>query len=218
MKLLALDTATDACSAALLVDGNVTERSETTRRDHARLILPMIDALLADASLSVDDLDAVAFGCGPGSFTGVRIATGVAQGIGFATGVALVPVSDLAALAQHAVRRHDAGRVLACLDARMGEVYWGRYERDAQGLVVADGSEQLSPPDGVTGENAFGAGPGWAAYPELGPRLAPPGVDAGLLPQARDIIRLAQRDVALGRTVRAAQAMPTYLRDEVAWK
>lgn len=218
MKLLAIDTATAACSAALLVDGEITERSTTTEREHARLILPMIDELLAGSRCSAAQLDAVAFGCGPGSFTGVRIATGVAQGIGCATGVALVPVSDLAALAQQAVRRHDAQRTLACLDARMGELYWGLFERDAEGLVRLVGNERLTPPSAVEGAGAFAAGPGWAAYPELGPRLSPPAVDAAMLPQARDLLGLARRELAHGRGVAAGHALPTYLRDEVAWK
>lgn len=218
MKLLAIDTATDACTVALQIGHELVERVAITPRDHARLLLPMIDEVLAEGGIGVAALDALAFGRGPGSFTGVRIATGVAQGIACAHGIALVPVSDLAALAQQAARRHGMRRVIACLDARMGEVYWGLYECGAGEVMALVGSERLSAPEAVAGADAFAAGPGWAAYPELGLRLSPPGVDAELLPQARDIITLALPAVARGATVDAAAALPTYLRNEVAWK
>ncbi|MGB5065729.1 MAG: tRNA (adenosine(37)-N6)-threonylcarbamoyltransferase complex dimerization subunit type 1 TsaB, partial [Candidatus Competibacter sp.] len=137
MKLLALDTATDACSAAVWVDGVVHERYELAPRRHAALILPMIEAVLAEAGLRPAQLDAVAFGRGPGAFTGVRIAVGIAQGIAFAADLPVVPVSTLAALALGVGRETGHARLAVALDARMSEVYWGTY------VVTADDAELL---------------------------------------------------------------------------
>lgn len=218
MKLLAIDSATDACSAALFLDGHIVSRVVVAARDHARLLLPMVDEVLAESGVSVTALDALAFGCGPGSFTGVRMATGVAQGIGCAHNLPLVAISDLAALAQQASRRYRAQRVLACLDARMGEVYWGLYEQRADAVMALAGAERLSSPLAVEGHGAFGAGPGWCAYPDLATRLSPSAVDSQLLPDARDILTLALPAIERGHAVDAALARPSYLRNEVAWK
>ena len=146
MKLLALDTATEACSAALLVDDAIIERYELAPRRHAALILPMIEAVLAEAGIGVAQLDALAFGCGPGAFTGLRIAAGVAQGIALAGGLPVVPVSTLAAIACHAVARYGVERVAAAIDARMGEVYWGTYRAARDGGVVLMGAERVCSP------------------------------------------------------------------------
>src|SRR3569833_3307602 len=133
MKLLAIDTATEACSAALYLDGAVNKRYVLAPREHALLILPMIDELLRDANLSPLELDAVAFGRGPGAFTGLRIAAGVAQGIAYGADLPVVPVSSLAALAQGCYRERGVTRVLATIDARIGEVYWGAYRLGSDG-------------------------------------------------------------------------------------
>ena len=129
MKLLAIDTSGDACSAALFLDGVIEQRLDPTPRRHGELLLPMMQALLESAGIGLDALDAIAFGRGPGSFTGVRIAVAVAQGGAFGAGCPTVPVSTLAAMAVGEYRRTGRRRVLAALDARMGEVYWGVYER-----------------------------------------------------------------------------------------
>ena len=219
MKLLALDTATEACSAALLDDGKVAERYEVIGRGHAERLLPMADALLTEAGIALGELDAIAFGRGPGGFTGLRIAAGVAQGLAAGARLPVVPISNLATVAAASARASGAESIIACLDARMGEVYWAAYAwRD--GALTALTEERLSKPDGVAPPGpgpSRGAGHGFGACPalaeRLGDRLA--GVDAGLLPRAADIARLAAVEVAAGRTVPAARALPVYLRDEV---
>ncbi|MGB5493340.1 MAG: tRNA (adenosine(37)-N6)-threonylcarbamoyltransferase complex dimerization subunit type 1 TsaB, partial [Sedimenticolaceae bacterium] len=152
MKLLAIDTTEDACSAALLIDSEVAERFEIVPRRHSEILLPMMDGLLSDAGLRLRDLDALAFARGPGSFTGVRIAVSVAQGAAFGAQLPVVPVSSLQALAQGVRREQAAGAVLSALDARMREVYWGGYRADAMGImrtVIADcvsAPQQVPPP------------------------------------------------------------------------
>ena len=146
MKLLAIDTSEDACSAALCVGDEILERFEIAPRRHTELILPMMDGLLAEAGLSLRGLDALAFARGPGSFTGIRIATSIVQGAALGAGLAVVPVSSLQALAQGARRLHGAGQVLSALDARMREVYWGAYRADDAGImteVVAEAEAAL---------------------------------------------------------------------------
>ncbi|OOG20623.1 tRNA (adenosine(37)-N6)-threonylcarbamoyltransferase complex dimerization subunit type 1 TsaB [Thioalkalivibrio denitrificans] len=223
MKLLAIETATEACSAALWLEGALADRHELAPREHARLILPMMDGLLAEAGVRLADLDALAFGRGPGAFTGVRIAAAVIQGAAFGAGLPVVPVSTLAALAQQGLDRGNT-RVLAALDARMGEVYWGAFEADAEGLAVPVGREQVIAPEAVPmplGDGWYGIGSGWGAYGDalrtrLGGRLG--GFDAASFPSAREVARLAVRDFAAGLAVSAEQALPVYLRDKVAEK
>jgi tRNA threonylcarbamoyladenosine biosynthesis protein TsaB len=219
MKLLALDSATEACSTALLKDDAVSERFEIIGRGHAERLLPMADALLREAGLCIDDVDAIAFGRGPGSFTGLRIAAGIAQGLAAGARLPVVPVSNLAAIAAAGARNSGATHIVACLDARMGEVYWAAYEmRD--GLPVAVTHERLSKPDAVALPYPgpwHGAGHGFGAYPALaeGLGLAAAVIDATLLPHASDIARLAAVELAAGRTVAAPRALPVYLRNDV---
>ena len=221
MKLLALETSTDQCSVALLADGEVRERTQTAAHAHAELILPMVESLLAESGCSLRQLDALAFGRGPGAFTGVRVATAVVQGLAFGAERPVVPVSDLMAVAAGAHRMHGAHRVLVCLDARLHEVYWCAYEVTAPDQLrecVAEqlgGADQVQPPPG----RWFGAGSGFAAYRSqwqegLGKSLV--GEDAALLPAARDIASLAARLFAEGHAVSADAALPVYLRDQVA--
>jgi tRNA threonylcarbamoyladenosine biosynthesis protein TsaB len=221
IKILAIDTSTEACSAALLCDGQMHERYQLAPREHGRLILKMIDEVLSDAGLSLKQLDALAFGRGPGAFTGVRIATGVIQGLAFGADLPVVPVSSLAALAQGAARQHGATRVLAALDARMGEIYWGVYQSDAAGLMVEVEVERVCPAQMIetpAGMGWFGVGSGFAAYAEilrerLGAALAGCAPDA--YPQARDVAVLGAAAFARGEAVSAEQALPVYLRDNV---
>ncbi len=219
MKLLALDAATEACSAALLIDGAVSERYEVIGRGHAQCLLPMADELMRAAGITASGLDAVAFGRGPGGFTGLRIAAGLAQGLAAGAGIPVLPVSNLAAVAAGAERTSGASRILACLDARMGQVYWGAFVAE-DGRLLARGEERLSHPDELTlpaGGGWYGAGPGFGAYPVLAPRLGSQlaGLDVALLPRAADIARLAAADFQAGRAVAAAAALPVYLRDDV---
>jgi tRNA threonylcarbamoyladenosine biosynthesis protein TsaB len=224
MKLLAIETATDACSAALWNDGEVSERFELAPQRQSELILPMMDALLAEAGLRPAQLDALAFGRGPGSFTGVRIATGVVQGVAFAADLPVVPVSTLAALAQGHLRATGCRRVLAAYDARMGEVYWAVCEADDEGIMRAAGGELVVAADAVPvpeGRDWNGVGSGWSAYADaLGRRLRGrvAHVDAEARCHAADVARIGASDFSAGRGVRAEQALPVYLRDQVAWK
>jgi tRNA threonylcarbamoyladenosine biosynthesis protein TsaB len=223
MRLLALDTASGQCSAALLLDGELTVRDETTTRDHARLLLPMVDALLADAGLSLGALDGIAFGRGPGSFTGVRIAAAVTQGLAAGADLPVLPVSSLRALAEQARRRTieqgaaPPGAWLACMDARMGEVYWGVFEPD-----VADSAECVSAPQLLAGLRATAvagaAGKGLSAWPDIAVSLQLPAdrVFAQAEPHALDVAQLALRDLGCGLPwLDAALAQPVYLRDQV---
>ncbi len=219
MKILALDTATEACSAALYNDGSVTARYQVAPRDHTRLVLPMIEELLGAAGFAPADLDALAYGRGPGSFTGVRIAASVVQGIGLGADLPVAGVSSLAAIAQRAWRVHGANHVLACLDARMSEIYWAVYRADRHGVMHLEGAEHLSAPDSVTAdEGVFAAGPGWNAYPELAAQVGPAEKDYSLLPHAKDMLTLALPVIEAGHGLPAHTALPVYLRDEVAWK
>ena len=217
MRLLAFETATEACSVAVLDDGRVLERFEVAPRRHASLALPWAEALLAEAGLARSQLDAIAVDRGPGAFTGVRLAVGLAQGIALALDLPVVPVSTLAALALRA----PAGRVIAAIDARMGEVYLGRFEvaRDAAGPI---GAECVVRPDAAElpeGTGWHGVGTGFDAVDgalrqRLGAALAT--VDAQALPRAADVARLAARAFAQGAAVAPECLEPAYLRDNVA--
>ncbi len=220
MRLLALDTSTEACSAALHRDGEVTLRFEITERSHADLILPMVDSLLAEAGLALADLDGLAFGRGPGGFTGLRIATGVVQGLALGTGLTVAPVSSLAAVAEQVPAAVGDG-ILVCNDARMGEVYWGVFTRTADGGVEPVAPEAVSPPDSVTVDPVVvrhAAGNGLPRYPELHQRLLAAGLQIhdGLYPRADAVARLGARELAAGRGVAAELALPVYVRDDVA--
>jgi len=217
MKILALETASEACSVALWIDGEIQERYELADRRHTQLLLPMVDTLMAEAELSISALDCIAFGQGPGSFTGLRIACSVAQGLAFGADLPIAPVSSLAALAQGVWRQQQAEHVLAAFDARMGELYYGQYSL-ADGLMELSGAEQLAtaadlalPAQGQW----TGAGEGWATYAEpLTQRMS--GHLVGVIPEARP----AAQDVAVLATeapqVAAEQALPVYLRNQVA--
>jgi tRNA threonylcarbamoyladenosine biosynthesis protein TsaB len=220
MKLLALDTATEACSTAVWIDGAVVERYEWAPRRHAALILPMIEAVLAEAGLETRQLDAIAVGRGPGAFTGVRIAMGIAQGIAFAADLPVAPVSTLAALALGAGRETGRAHIAAALDARMGEVYWGVYAvggEDAESL----GEEQVCAPALVVAPPGewFGAGSGWATHADLlARRLTVSGWRGECYPRAGDVARLAAVPAQRGEWVTAERALPVYLRNEVVKK
>jgi tRNA threonylcarbamoyladenosine biosynthesis protein TsaB len=233
-RILALDTASGQCSAALLLGDQLLERSVRTAREHAQLLLPMVDELLAEAGKSLRELDGIAFGCGPGSFTGLRIAASVTQGLAAGADLPVLPVSDLRALAE-SVRVEGvatggpSGWLLACMDARMGELYWGMFESVGQPVRLAAGGERLSGPARLIEEVrallpadtaiSGAAGMGLRAYPELMRDL---GIDASLClpqaePHAREIARLASLDLAQGAPWQdAATAQPVYIRNSVA--
>ena len=225
MKILALDTSTEACTAALLNDDHrINSPYVEFERGHAEHILPMIDALLASAKLRLADLDAIAFGRGPGGFTGVRLAASITQGLAFGSGTPVLPVSDLRAVAQQVLDADPtAATVVVCNDARMQEVYWGIFVRGASGLAEVRGDERVSKPPEVTippdvPMPIHGAGRGFRAYPDLTERLAPSlaAVHPALLPRASEILRIAARDFEEGCAIPAEQALPVYVRDDVA--
>jgi tRNA threonylcarbamoyladenosine biosynthesis protein TsaB len=214
MKLLAIDTATEACSCALFIDGEIQQRSEIAPRQHTNLILPMADELLKAADLTANQLDGLAFGRGPGSFTGLRIASGVIQGIAFAADIPVAPISCLAALAQAAYIKNSSEKVLAAIDARMDEVYFGSYIVDQQGIMRSHDEERVCKPESIKiPENGqwYGVGSGWAT--KLGEKLQ--SYDADKYPQAAAIIPLAVTAFKEGNVVSAEQALPVYLRNKV---
>jgi tRNA threonylcarbamoyladenosine biosynthesis protein TsaB len=236
MRILAIDTASARCSAALWLDGRCVQRDAPTARDHAKLLLPFVDQVLAEAQLGLSGVDVIAFGRGPGSFTGVRVACSVAQGLALGADLPVLPVSDLRALAAQALRLLAGtpapmpGRVITCMDARMSEVYWAAFPiraglPDDRGVV-----EAVGPPDTVTrlddgvadvpgAAGIAGIGAGFSAWPQLASRLGIPDGHClpGLEPSAIDIAHLAAADLAAGRVAGPPeQAQPVYLRDNVA--
>ncbi|MCF6324307.1 MAG: tRNA (adenosine(37)-N6)-threonylcarbamoyltransferase complex dimerization subunit type 1 TsaB [Gammaproteobacteria bacterium] len=224
MKLLAIDTSTEACSAALFIDGEISERYEIAPRKHAELILPMIDKLLVDAGCTLGQMDAIAFGRGPGAFTGVRIGTGVVQGLAFSIDRPVVAVSSLAAMAYGAMVEYQVDNVLAGIDARMAEVYWAVYQRSASGGMKLLDDECVCKPDETfipESGNWVGVGTAWQTYgDELTARYD------GLLgeshlavfPKARDVAALGVIGFEAGEAVNADEAQPVYLRNNVAKK
>lgn len=236
MKLLALDTSAAGCSAALWLGsaeaGLAYERFEIAPRGHTRLLMPMVRSLLQEHGLEPADLDAVAFACGPGSFTGLRIATGVVQGLAWGLNIPVIPVSSLAAVALDALTEAGATqgqRVAVAFDARMGEVYWGCYQL-LDGAPVLLGKERVCAPSALAMEAAdssagdagwLGAGSGWALSEQMpeavtSALVALPSID--LVPRAACVARLAAKQFAAGAGVSAQQAQPVYLRDEVTWQ
>lgn len=226
-KILALDTSTQACSIALWLDGEVREDYRDIPRQHTQLLLPMVQQLLADAGLSLQQLDGLAFGRGPGSFTGLRICCGVTQGLALGADLPVAPVSTLAALALQGRDEFQTEQVLASLDARMDEVYWGAYQFEpGQALpVLLDGERVCRPeavtlPPGVMVEQALGFGSGWQFCEQFAPevRAAVRHIEVDREPRAGAIVRLGAAMIELGQGVAAEQALPVYLRDDVAKK
>jgi tRNA threonylcarbamoyladenosine biosynthesis protein TsaB len=230
--VLALDTATEACSAALLRGDELIGRFAEGGLSHARRILGMVDAVLEEAGMSLSMLDGIAASIGPGAFTGVRISVAVAQGLAFGAGLPVVAVTTLEALASKIVSGGAAG-ALACLDARMGEVYWGCFAADAQRGLVATAAARVGPPGSValpasgasTANEAppasgiyRGIGRGFSAYPALAalPALQFDPLDGQALPDAREFARLGALRLGLGEGLDPADLSPLYLRNKVA--
>lgn len=218
MKLLAIDTVTEACSAALLVDGGIRQRFENEPRRHTELILPMVEELLAEAQLSLSQLDALAVDRGPGSFTGVRIGIGVVQGLAFSVDLPVYPVSSLAALALAASEEAHSDTILTLLDARMEEVYWGTFRREQDRLEPVM-PEQVGPPASIpllSGE-VLCAGSGISLYTgtlaghDNYQFIQDPAFD---FPRASHVAQLAARTPA-GQAVTAVRLQPVYLRNQV---
>lgn len=220
-KILAIDASSEACSAALLVDDDIYERSEVVPRKHTELILPMVDEVLSQGGLSLNQLDALAFNRGPGSFTGVRVSTSVTQGLAFATDLPVIPVSGLAAVAQGAWQKTHENNILVVLDARMHEVYWAYYHSE-QGIMKLLGEEHVSPVGDISKHaehNWLAVGSGISVYnKDVFAWAANVNVELSQesqLPQARDVAVLAKAEFLAGNAVSAMDAQPVYLRDKV---
>jgi tRNA threonylcarbamoyladenosine biosynthesis protein TsaB len=230
-RLLAFDTATELCSVALLRDGEIFEYEEEIGRAASARILGAIDTLLREAGISLRDLDALAFGRGPGGFTGVRLAASIAQGLAFGAELPVIPVSDLEALAERGFAlTPQAVRMLVCSDARMREVYWAEFRRTPEATLAAVGRERVGAPESVqldggslpgsaaASEAVAGIGRGFEVYPGLaagfGARLV--AIHGRPLPRAREMLVIAEREWRAGRLRTPAEALPVYLRDEVA--
>jgi tRNA threonylcarbamoyladenosine biosynthesis protein TsaB len=217
LRILALETSTEYCSVSLLADGDIHSLQAHAGQKHSELLLPMIDELLRANGVKIAELDAIAFGAGPGSFTGLRIACGVAQGLTFPEDIRCVPVGSLEALAQAS----GGERVVACTDARMGQVYHAAYEQGDEGW-----KEVLAPslcnPDALPelpDAGWLGCGSGFDRYPDImnGPyRLKVSGIRTGLVPRAHEIALLGARYLILGRSVPSSEALPVYVRNKVA--
>lgn len=224
-RMLAIETSSEACSLALSVDGEVRTREYHEPRRHAELLLPAVRELLAEGGLELSGLDAIAFGCGPGSFTSLRIGIGAVQGLAWGAELGVVPISSLAALAQGAADREHAAAgtpILAAVDARMSEVFHGAFAVGASGLVEAQSEEQVSPPGAVEVSSAaqmIGAGNGFERYPELG-RIGETfaSVHADLWPSAVQVIALARAWLESEDPLPAHAAQPVYVRNHVADK
>jgi tRNA threonylcarbamoyladenosine biosynthesis protein TsaB len=220
MNLLAIETATEACSVALVHGDHIIARSELAPRRHAELVLPMADALLAEAGLGRHALDAIAVGRGPGAFTGVRLGVSLAQGMALALDRPVITVSSLAALALEA--EHEDAAILAVIDARMGEIYTACYRSDGQGGLVSLDTERVGTADSLRLPEAGSwqvVGSGWATYESvLRERLPamPVWADGARYPQARHVAELAVREFQAGRAHPPELALPVYLRDKVA--
>jgi tRNA threonylcarbamoyladenosine biosynthesis protein TsaB len=219
MKILAIETSTEYCSVALWQDGVVSERCELVGQKHSEVLIEMLDALLQDSGFRIQDLDGITFGKGPGSFTGVRIACGVTQGLALGAEVEVVGVCTLEALAEASGKN----KVIAALDARMSELYLAAYEKrdGAWSAVIAPCLCKAEDAPALMGGGWFGVGSGFAVsgvalQARYGDQLS--GVDEKAVPQASAIVRIGAREFAKGNAVDAALALPLYLRDKVALK
>ena len=227
ITLLALDTSTEACSVALWHKGEKTHLDELAQRTHTKRILPMVDELLANSGINLKQVDALAFGRGPGSFTGVRVGAGIAQGLAFGADLPVIAVSNLTAMAQAAFELHQAKNVVAAIDARMNEVYFSQVKREKVRSELGEFfqwnpviEEQVCQPEKVLEQlsdlTAYRVGTGWAAYPQF--------KDSGLegsdiiLPSAQYMLELALTDYAQNKVISALEIEPVYLRNEVTWK
>lgn len=228
-NILAIDTSGEACSVALSVKGEVREIFEVIPRLHARKLLPMVQAILAESELSLSSLDAVAFGRGPGSFTGLRICAGVAQGLAFGIDIPTLPVSSLAALAQGVYRTVGAEHIVTLLDARMDELYVGCYQivGGTAALVETQTEELLLSPLQLDQHRPLlisssawqGVGDGWRfadRFPDFARQVSV--IERPSYPHAQDILTLAADALKKGLQVPAEQALPVYLRDKTAWR
>jgi len=227
ITLLALDTSTEACSVALWHKGEKTHLDELAQRTHTKRILPMVDELLANSGINLKQVDALAFGRGPGSFTGVRVGAGIAQGLAFGADLPVIAVSNLTTMAQAAFELHQAENVVAAIDARMNEVYFSQVKLEKVRSEVGEFfqwnpviEEQVCQPEKVLEQlsdlTAYRVGTGWAAYPQF-KENGLEGSDT-ILPSAQYMLELALTDYAQNKVISALEIEPVYLRNEITWK
>lgn len=218
MKLLAIETSSIACSVALLLDDNIHTLHQIAPMQQSQLLLPTINELLYSLNVSLNQLDALAFGCGPGSFTGIRIATSVIQGLGYGLQLPIIPISSLAAMAQTAFAQYECKNQIVAIDARIQEVYWATYTINSQGFAVLKGKEKVShPTDILVTEGWVGVGNAWEIYKDH-ISTEPTSLYPNVLPTATSIAQLAKIQYLNKTWVDAASAQPVYLRDDVAKK
>ncbi|MEG9487463.1 tRNA (adenosine(37)-N6)-threonylcarbamoyltransferase complex dimerization subunit type 1 TsaB [Mannheimia indoligenes] len=220
--ILALDTATEACSVALLHNGKISTLDEISPRSHTQRILPMVDELLTQANIQIKDINYLVFGRGPGSFTGVRVGVSVAQGLAMGANLPIVAVSNLKAMAEEAYQKLGAENVIALIDARMNEVYFAQFSRngDEWNEIVA---EQVCSPEAAIQqfqliETTVVVGTGWAAYSQFSEQNLPLVVSEITLPSSRYMLSIAQAEMTKGNVQSALEIEPVYLRNEVTWE
>ena len=224
MNFLALDTSSDACSVALQLDDRVREQHVVRAKEHTNILIPMIQDLLKDSGAELHDLDAIVLGNGPGSFIGVRIAASVAQGLAFGSGLKIVPVSSMAAVAAEVVDTHSAKRVIVAQDARMNEVYLGIYKSNGSRLPISETDEVLQPIGEIADLDAvpmsIAAGKGWHKYQDL-LTLNDPAISEVVdveYPRAKYLLGLGAREWRDGEAIEPEQLVPAYIRMKVAEK
>ncbi|WP_440873928.1 tRNA (adenosine(37)-N6)-threonylcarbamoyltransferase complex dimerization subunit type 1 TsaB [Thalassotalea sp. PLHSN55] len=225
MNYLAIDASTEACSVALTYQGNVFHRFELCPQSHSIVLLPMVDEVLKEANCQLAELDGLIYGQGPGSFTGVRIGIGVAQGLAFAANLPVVGVSTLQAMAQQAYRKTGAIEVIAAIDARMSEIYTNGFSLNENKLMVANQADAVLSPEKASehyqgfNQQFYGVGTGWDAYQaNISIEKSNQGTPDILYPDALDMLTIAMEKFAQGEAVSAEQAQPVYVRDTVSWK
>ena len=220
MNILTIDTATEACSVALQFNQALFTRYEVCPQQHSQKILPMVDAVMKEAGASLAALDGLGFGRGPGSFTGVRIATGIIQGLALGSQLPVAGVSTLAAMAQQVINSGDVNDVAVAIDARMGEVYFAHYQNQ-QGIATLVGEEQVTSPEAVAEQldvsSMAVAGTGWQAYPVLSELLKVQSVNVSY-PYARFMLPLTEQTLSAEQGMAVDAITPEYLRNTVTWK
>lgn len=220
--ILALDTATEACSVALSYQGNISAVDELSPRTHTQRILPMIDELLQKAGITINHVDTLVFGRGPGSFTGVRVGVGIAQGLALGANLPVVGVSNLLTMAEQAYQQLGAREVVALIDARMGEVYFAQYSHDENGWHTVVNEQVCSPESAIaqiqTTKQPVVVGTGWSVYRQFAEADLDVVCTEITLPSAQFMLALAQSEIEQGNTQSAFEVEPVYLRNEVTWQ
>jgi tRNA threonylcarbamoyladenosine biosynthesis protein TsaB len=226
VNYLAIDASTEACSVALDINGKVYSRYDLCPQSHSLQLLPMVDALLKEANVTLAELDGLIFGQGPGSFTGVRIGVGVAQGLAFSSNLPVVGVSSLQAMAQSAFAEHQQTEVIAAIDARMSEAYNGYFVLDDDDIMQEQCAEAVIAPEkiaehfsSIVSDKKYGVGSAWGAYPEqLSSLKSNEGSPDILFPNALAMLTIGAAKFKQGLGVSAEEAQPVYVRDTVSWK